>query len=861
MPPIALAAAAPILIGGLTGASLGMIALNVGLALAGSILQSALAGKPKGANQEQDRSATVRSAQAPRQIIYGQAMVRDPVLIHYETTDDDEKLHLILAFAGHEIEEFSEIYFEDEVVGKRDDEGNVIDGTFEDRARVIEHLGHPNQVADQFAKTELTDWESSDRGRGIAYLYVTLTGDTNVFPSIPKVSALIKGKNDIEHFGNVNRAEWTNNALLCAIDYLKNPVYGFGCDPQLISEIQTRADERVADEFVGIKPEWRTATVDRVANGFDLNAPGFRNGDKVTFHGDDLPAPVVEGVEYYWIKTGAKTGQISETLIKSRNRTRISLKSDGEDGFSIRRVAQLRYTCDGSFLTDRAPLDVLEDLVSAQAAQPTLNAAGYAVRPGTDRAAVGHLTVDMLRGDITWENRRPLQELYNAVGGTFTDANSRWAATDFPPVVSPTFQALDGGAFLRRDLTMPFVDESQRAQRLALIDLAQSRQMIKVEWPGNRSCIRYERGDLVEVTVEQAGWDRKKFFVARDRFSDDGGGYDLTLAEAADDLFDITLAQLEARDPAPDSNLRAPGLVAAPAGVTFTVRPVNTAGRDTLYMVDVFGELSTDKSATRYQAQLFSAGDLDREQPFDTGLDTIDPNTETGFLISLGPIPPTAEYMVRLRVLTWRQQRSAWVESDDFIAAEEIGGTNGGGDSPGSGGDLPSGPSGLANRKEVIGIVGSFGHAGAVTFTGGGGTGARGKVTADDSEETSFTFALLSGGHSYSSAPTASVTLPGQDDEDDLVISKATTIGNPTRAHLVWTDPADVDLARVDIYRANVSSFASAIKVSESKPGQERNSPKHTGGAATTRYYWLKAVDKSGNESAEVGPVAVVKDS
>ena len=62
-----------------------------------------------------DRTQMVRSPIAARQIIYGQTKVSG-VMVYISTTGTkNEYLHLVIALAGHEVEEIGDVYFNDEL--------------------------------------------------------------------------------------------------------------------------------------------------------------------------------------------------------------------------------------------------------------------------------------------------------------------------------------------------------------------------------------------------------------------------------------------------------------------------------------------------------------------------------------------------------------------------------------------------------------------------------------------------------------------------------------------------------------------------------------------------------------------------
>lgn len=73
-----------------------------------------------------------------------------------------------------------------------------------------------------------------------------------------------------------------------------------------------------------------------------------------------------------------------------------------------------------------------------------------------------------------------------------------------------------------------------------------------------------------------------------------------------------------------------------------------------------------------------------------------------------------------------------------------------------------------------------------------------------------------------------------------------TTVGGVEKVHLLWTPPPDLDYAYGDVWSSLVNDVGTAVSV-----GQGGFSLEHQGlGPTETRYYWVRAVDRSGN----VGP-------
>jgi hypothetical protein len=75
---------------------------------------------------------------------------------------------------------------------------------------------------------------------------------------------------------------------------------------------------------------------------------------------------------------------------------------------------------------------------------------------------------------------------------------------------------------------------------------------------------------------------------------------------------------------------------------------------------------------------------------------------------------------------------------------------------------------------------------------------------------------------------------------------------------LTWTNPPDLDLRAVEVWEGTSSTLGAASKIAEvSATVYNRSNLYQTDGA---RYYWVRAVDTSGNYSAYTGPVNDVAD-
>ena len=219
------------------------------------ILMSALAPKPKdlggfgAGNGKSNRGyqVTATGSALDHQVIYGKMKTGGARIFDGTTGTDNVQLHRVLAFAGHEIESFEQIYINDEVA-TIDGSGNVTSPSrYSGLVTIKEHLGTADQAADSSLVSAVSGWTGNHRLRGIAYLYVKLTYDTDAFPNgVPEITAVIKGKKVYDP-RNTTTA-WSDNPALCVRDYLTATGYGLGEATANINDTAFTTAANICDE-------------------------------------------------------------------------------------------------------------------------------------------------------------------------------------------------------------------------------------------------------------------------------------------------------------------------------------------------------------------------------------------------------------------------------------------------------------------------------------------------------------------------------------------------------------------------------------------------------------------------------------
>ncbi|MGG2383044.1 hypothetical protein, partial [Salmonella enterica] len=70
--------------------------------------------KKKASSQTRDLTVTLQSAVAPRRTVYGRARVSGPLVYAVSEGSDNKFLHRVVPLAGHEIDAFEKVYFNDD---------------------------------------------------------------------------------------------------------------------------------------------------------------------------------------------------------------------------------------------------------------------------------------------------------------------------------------------------------------------------------------------------------------------------------------------------------------------------------------------------------------------------------------------------------------------------------------------------------------------------------------------------------------------------------------------------------------------------------------------------------------------------
>lgn len=220
MPQLAIAAASA-----LTISAAGAITFSVSTFAINAVLGFALmALTPKQSKNVTEPSASGESidSAAAHRLIYGRTKVGG-VRVYSEETQNNKYLHKIIAFAGHEIESYDEIYLNDELVTINVTTGFVTSPAhYANLVRLKRYYGTTSQTADADLVADSNGlWSTSHRLRGIAYIYARFEFSADAYPNgEPIISVVVKGKKIYDP--RTGLTVWSSNSALCLRDYIRS---------------------------------------------------------------------------------------------------------------------------------------------------------------------------------------------------------------------------------------------------------------------------------------------------------------------------------------------------------------------------------------------------------------------------------------------------------------------------------------------------------------------------------------------------------------------------------------------------------------------------------------------------------------
>ncbi|QKJ48916.1 DUF1983 domain-containing protein [Proteus vulgaris] len=486
--------------GGIT-APLGIALMSAGIAVqvAGSLIF-----KPKIPSMDyrdtSERKQMLRSPSASETVIVGKTVASGLLFFAEEEPgeqEENEKITLALALAGHPIDKVGKIWLGDDLIE-----------TFGDKASW--ELHNDRKDADPFMLKNCPSWKEDMIGRGMAWLRVTLTFDQEKFPyGLPNVKCEIWGKKLFDP--RTGKTEWSNNGALVILDYYRDylKVPDSDIDFESFKQSADLCDESVSDAENGSERRY-------TLNGaYDLNEspssvleamhkcinaePTFtagKHGIQVGAYYESALKTITESQLIDTVtctpETGLKdaTNAVYGTFIDAEQ---LYTKTDftpvivnewiEEDGLEIRENVDYRFVT-SPYQAQRLARQYLRKKKAGRRVQLTMNLDGYAYRPGEV------VLLDLPSLNISGLEFRIAEWIFHALEGVSLtlEEDGAYLYEDVigKPFIRPPFTKLPTGG-VPAPINLAFVP-------LAVTDIVQG----YISWQNVASDIRYNTVNILQ---------------------------------------------------------------------------------------------------------------------------------------------------------------------------------------------------------------------------------------------------------------------------------------------------------------------------------------------------------------------------
>ena len=388
---------------------------------------------------------------APHDIVYG-TVRKGGVRTYVESTGDENKfLHMILVLAGHELAGIDDIYLNDEVV-TLDAGGFVTSGNWNSKVRIKKHLGN-EIVADALLVAESNQIDANFVGNGIAYLYIRLEYDQDVFANgVPMFTAKVRGRKVYDP--RTANTSYSANASLAVRDYI---TADFGLNDSAVDDLAFAASASVSDESIslesgGIEPRYEINGV--VSSDMSPRAIVSR---MMSACGGTL----FWGQGKWQLHVGYYSSPVKTfTLDDLRGPISLDTRVSSRDNFN--RVVGTFADVEVDYITsDFPPIESAVFLAEDNGVENTLDMQLPLTTSGSAAQRLAKMTLFRAREQMTLSAEFGLEAFGVQVGDivAFTNERYGWTAKEFE-VVGWRFETSGEGGDLRINLTLRETSEA-----------------------------------------------------------------------------------------------------------------------------------------------------------------------------------------------------------------------------------------------------------------------------------------------------------------------------------------------------------------------------------------------------------------
>ena len=367
-----------------------------------------------------------------------------------------------------------------------------------------------------------------------------------------------------------------------------------------------------------------------------------------------LPTGLSASTTYYYIRVTDTTGKLATTRLNALASTAIDIAGVGSGTHSIERTVEPRYSCNGTFETNRTPRDILGQLLTSLHGSLVYQNGQWNIYSGVYRSPTITIDEGDLVAPLKIQTKITRRELANGVKGVVVSPSDNYQPTDFPAVTNATYLVEDQSERLWKDMDLQFTVSPSMAQRIGKVQLEQIRQQITVNLVTNLTGLRIQAGDTISLTNSRMGWAAKVFDVVDWSMTtqNDGDGNPalvcaMKLRETASAVYDWEGGEETVRDLAPNTTLPSVQNPTLPTGLTLT------SGTSDLLAPTDGTVISRVKIAWVDSVDSFSLGyEIQFKKNADSDWIPLGYNISQGLQLAyLAPVDDGVSYDVRIRTI------------------------------------------------------------------------------------------------------------------------------------------------------------------------------------------------------------------
>lgn len=487
-----------------------------------SLAVSLLSPKPK---SNQGQIINSREATASQEYVYGQVRKGGTVVFMESSGDNNKYLHMVIALAGHAVEEIGDIYVNEEVVTLTDTDkvSYTVEVTkevanYSDTAEYTSNV-YLTGVPDTHPSYAVDDSLTESQYDALEAAAETVTGQIQ---SGTFISAVIKSVNSDNGFVEGDR--WRGKIKITKLD-----------GTQTTSPSELVAATSADTNFVGygiaalyVRLEYDTEVfqsgipvISAVVKGKKVYDPRPESGqdesNPTTWTWTDNAALCIR--DYITSNLGLADSNVNDDYFSAA-------ANDCDDEINLNTdpvTTEKRYRINGVVVAENNTGQILQDMVRTCNGTLYISGGEWRLRVGVYEAPVKEFTLDDFRSSIDLQTKFSRRDNFNKVTGKFINGGvydettnpeaGDWIEAEYPTISSDTFLAEDGGVENVLDLPLSMVTSSSQAQRVAKQTLFRSREQMTLTADFGLEALEVEVGDIVSLTIDKYGWSQKEFEV------------------------------------------------------------------------------------------------------------------------------------------------------------------------------------------------------------------------------------------------------------------------------------------------------------------------------------------------------------